>query len=109
MFLENDALDQEWFSKGKCKGVPTADFFPVRDISTYATIAKASKDICKGKDGRPPCPVRKQCLLWALIGNGGEGEAHGIWGGYSHRERNVLERKAASANLSIEEYVNLLP
>ena len=64
-------------------------WYPPRDKKLYKEIADKSKSVCFGKDGRPPCPVRVQCLLEADRVD----EPHGIWGGLSHRERNALKRK----------------
>jgi hypothetical protein len=50
-------------------------FFPPRDKALYKPIADKAKAICWGKDGRPPCPVRKECLKEALINE----ELHGIF------------------------------
>lgn len=78
-------------------------FFPPRDKELYAPIANTAKAICYGKDGKDECPVRKECLLYAISID----EEHGIFGGMSHRERNaLLRRKAKEApDLTIEEYV----
>ncbi|CAB4129621.1 Transcription factor WhiB [uncultured Caudovirales phage] len=65
-------------------------WFPPRDKKLYKPIADKAKSICYGKDGRPECPVRLECLAFADKTE----EAHGIWGGMSHRERNALKRKA---------------
>jgi hypothetical protein len=35
------------------------------------------------------CPIKMKCLQYALEAN----EAHGIWGGLTRNERNVLKRK----------------
>lgn len=56
-------------------------FYPERGSST-----KEAKDVCRG------CPVKDQCLDYALM----NGEKFGIWGGTSERERRKIrkERKA---------------
>lgn len=78
-----------WRRHAKCAGVDTETYYPARNRDTYKTIADGSKGVCKGHDGWPECPVRSQCLTYALTTN----EAHGIWGGLSHRERNALLKK----------------
>lgn len=70
-------------------------FFPPRDRDSYKPIADAAKAICKGKDLRPPCPVRHDCLIYAIERE----EEHGIFGGCSHRERNALVRKHEATNI----------
>lgn len=99
--LEKKALSQSWRDNAKCVGLDTQAFYPVRDKDTYTGIAKYSKGVCKGKDGKAPCPVRKQCLLYAILLN----EEHGIWGTCSHRERNAIERKAAKKNQPVAEWI----
>ena len=105
MNLHDETLSLNWVGNGKCVGECTADWYPVRDPLTYPTIAARAKGVCNGKDNRAPCRVRKQCLLWSFIGNEGSGESAGIWGGMSHRERNAMERKAAKAGKTIQEYI----
>ena len=78
-------------------------FFPPRDKALYKPIADKAKAICWGKDGRPPCPVRKECLKEALINE----EMHGIFGGLSHRERNAVERKMRKQGLTLDEWLEL--
>lgn len=80
---------EEWRRDAKCLGVDTELFYPPRDKRRYKPIADKAKAICNGKDSRPPCPVRIDCLLYALRRD----EEHGIFGGMSHRERNALLRK----------------
>jgi hypothetical protein len=81
------------------KPVYNADlWFPPRDKKLYKPIADKAKSICYGKDGKPECPVRMQCLLFADKND----EVHGIWGGMSHRERNALKRKANKLGTTLE-------
>lgn len=71
-------------TRGACRDVPTAIFFPPRPPSPGR----------KGKAGQPDpyaqarricahCPVREPCAHFALAGN----EQHGLWGGMSPDER----------------------
>lgn len=64
-------------------------FFPARDGGTYRFVAAQAKAVCFGRDGRPECPVREECLEDAISND----ELFGIRGGMSHRERNALVRK----------------
>lgn len=96
--------DYSWRYEAKCKGVDTEIFFPPRDKALYKPIADSAKAICWGRDGEDECPVRKECLFDAIDTN----EAHGIWGGMSHRERNALVRRwkrLVDSDLDLEEYV----
>ena len=91
-----------WQDDSKCVGIPDPDiFFPPRDKELYKEIASQAKAICFGKDGRPACPVRIQCLIYA---DDIDAE-HGIFGGLSPRERSALKRKASRNGMTLEEWV----
>lgn len=90
-----------WRYQAKCRHEDTEIFFPPRDKDKYKPIADKAKAICFGKDGRPPCPVRIQCLTDAIVID----EEHGIFGGMSHRERNAMKRKYEKANMTLEEWL----
>jgi hypothetical protein len=76
-------------------------WFPPREKELYKSIADVSKGICFGRDGRPECPVRKECLMYSETMN----EQYGIWGGLSHRERNALKRKAERNGVTLKDWV----
>lgn len=71
--------------------VNTDLFFPPRNKELYKASADIAKAICWGTSERPACPVRRECLLYAVQME----DTHGIYGGMSHRERAHLERKHA--------------
>jgi hypothetical protein len=60
------------------KGHPLATFYPPRGDDT-----RAAKRLCI------PCPVRQQCLEYALKYS----ERYGIWGGFSESERRTIRRQ----------------
>lgn len=91
-----------WRYKAKCRGVDTEIFFPPRDRDKYKPIADKAKAICWGKDGQPPCPVRKACLREAILND----EEHGIFGGMSHRERNAAIRKYEKAGMTMDQWLD---
>lgn len=72
-----------WRDKAACVGTNQAVFFPedVGDVNH-------AKSICK------TCPVREDCLEFALTTN----EDHGVWGGTSARERRRMRRRRAIAD-----------
>ncbi len=74
---------EAWRLDAACQGEPVATFFP--DPSVPATAALA---ICR------TCPVRPQCLAYALDHH----IAHGVWGGMSVRQRRALLREARKAS-----------
>lgn len=69
-----------WQKDGKCNSVEyTPDlFFPDRGASTAG-----AKAVCAG------CPVKQQCLEYALM----NGEKFGIWGGESERDRRKIKKR----------------
>lgn len=89
MAREDWERDSDWEKDAKCLGEDPELFFPGRAKAVYRITATKAKAICQGKDGRPVCPVREECLTHALD----QDERYGIWGGLSHRERNAMVRK----------------
>jgi WhiB family redox-sensing transcriptional regulator len=69
-----------WMAQGACRGEDPALFFPV--VGANAAKARA---ICSS------CPVRPECLAYALA----DPESAGVWGGYAERERRKLGRSVA--------------
>lgn len=70
---------EDWYSRALCPETDPEAFYPEKGGST----AEAKK-ICRG------CPVKDQCLQWALDHD----ERFGVWGGLSDRERRRLKRSA---------------
>lgn len=93
-----------WRYRAKCRGEETDKWYPPRNRLLYKPIADEAKGVCFGRDGRPECPVRQECLLDAL----NRDELHGIWGGLSHRERNALVRKAKRSRMNTVSYIDFL-
>jgi WhiB family redox-sensing transcriptional regulator len=98
--------DLNWTDDAACTTASNPDiFFPPRNKELYKPIADEAKGYCFGIDGKtPPCPVRKECLWYALESD----EQHGIWGGLSHRERNALVRKwqrQYKSSMTLKEYI----
>jgi WhiB family redox-sensing transcriptional regulator len=73
-----DSARPEWQHRGACRGLDPNLFFPERGESV-----KEAKAVCAR------CPVRAECLKYALENH----ELHGIWGGFSERERRQLRRQ----------------
>jgi len=71
--------DMEWMEDAACRGKPLAVFFPDYPIRG---------EDCEGKRVCLPCPVKEQCLDWALT----RGE-RGIWGATSDEERKRIRRR----------------
>ncbi|GAA4544185.1 WhiB family transcriptional regulator [Pseudonocardia xishanensis] len=71
-----------WLVRARCRGVDPEVFFPVADDGPVreGEVARA-KAVCAG------CPVREQCLAWALAAL-----PYGVAGGLDEQERAELRR-----------------
>lgn len=67
----------EWMKDAVCASTDPESFFPERGGSP-----RDAKKFCLS------CPVRAQCLAYAM----GRDERFGVWGGLSERERRRLKR-----------------
>jgi WhiB family transcriptional regulator, redox-sensing transcriptional regulator len=81
-------MDNNWMARGDCRYEPPATFFPSDGVGV-----EVAKRICAA------CPVREQCLEYALDNR----IDHGVWGGTSERQRRRLlkKRKTTSSPLSV--------
>ena len=67
-------------------------FFPEKGHNS-----EAGKKICNGiegfkyRKGRPPCPVRDECLEYALTFP--DGDLRGVWGGTTENERKAIQHQ----------------
>ena len=77
-------LSVEWQQRGSCRSADTALFFPPSNRFEHKPDREVrearAKRICHG------CPVRVECLEWALTMR----EPHGVWGGRSESERKQM-------------------
>lgn len=78
------STDRSWVEQAACRGSAVGWFFP-RD----AERVNAQRAVCAR------CPVREECLDYALATN----EKYGVWGGMSVKERKSLRRKHQRAAL----------
>ena len=69
-----------WQDRALCAQTDPEAFFPEKGGST-----REAKRICMS------CPVRQECLEYALAHD----ERFGIWGGLSERERRRLKRRVS--------------
>ena len=74
---------EPWMELAVCAQVYPDLWFPDKLVSS-----EPAKKICKGFKGSPPCPVRDDCLSFALVND----ERFGVWGGLSEGERRRLKR-----------------
>ncbi len=77
----------EWQQLGACRtDSPERFFAPAGERpSARARREAAAKQVCAG------CPVRQECLDWALRTR----EPYGVWGGTSPEERAGMLRPAS--------------
>jgi WhiB family transcriptional regulator, redox-sensing transcriptional regulator len=80
--------DQHWRSSAACRSADPDLFFPISSSGPSTAQVAEAKAICAG------CPVRRECLEFALRRH----QVHGVWGGLSEQERYPL-RSAALAGV----------
>lgn len=71
---------EPWYEEAACASYPAEVFFPPSEVPLAANPAKA---VCEG------CPVREECLSFALE----TAQAEGVWGGMDAGERRRLRRR----------------
>jgi WhiB family redox-sensing transcriptional regulator len=69
----------QWRRHAACRGLGALYYKTEPDMAPEHRIVKA-KAVCT------QCPVRPQCAAYALA----VAEPHGIWGGFTERERELL-------------------
>jgi WhiB family redox-sensing transcriptional regulator len=72
--------EERWREEAACSGSDNGFFFPVGEDESAVAPAKA---ICA------VCPVKDECLQYALATN----QTEGVWGGLSGPERRRLRRR----------------
>ena len=70
-------MEADWMERGKCREMDPALFFPNDGMGV-----QVAQRICA------ECPVREECLEYALANR----VDHGVWGGTSERERRRILR-----------------
>jgi WhiB family redox-sensing transcriptional regulator len=76
-------LDEVWQLRASCRGPDASLFFPPSHFERKdekEAREKRAKAICR------TCPVRRECLEYALRIR----EPHGIWGGLNEIERKAM-------------------
>lgn len=82
---------REWTDHAACLRSSPELFFPVSMAGPALEQTAAAKRVCAG------CPVRAECLEWALR----SGDAHGILGGTTPEERRYLRLARPRTPVSI--------
>lgn len=73
----------DWRHRASCREENPELFFPVGTSGPALLIIAEAKTVCRR------CPVRTDCLSWALD----SGQDHGVWGCMSEDERRALKRR----------------
>jgi WhiB family transcriptional regulator, redox-sensing transcriptional regulator len=76
-----------WRSHAACSSLDTNLFFPVGLTGYAIDQTNLAKAVCND------CPVRNQCLEFALRTL----QDHGVWGGHTEEERRVIRRARRAA------------
>jgi WhiB family transcriptional regulator, redox-sensing transcriptional regulator len=75
--------EEDWRSAAACWSADPDLFFPV------SAFGKALEQVAQAKAICARCPVRRQCLAFALRTR----QVHGVWGGTSEEERDFIRRR----------------
>jgi WhiB family redox-sensing transcriptional regulator len=77
----------DWRERALCRGEDPELFFPIGnpDSGPAAIQTDEAKAVCRR------CPVRAQCLAWAVAAD----TVEGIWGGTTEEERRAMRRHRA--------------
>jgi WhiB family transcriptional regulator, redox-sensing transcriptional regulator len=86
--LMMDETLSDWRAEAACVGVDPDLFFPFEIGAVSAKQANRARLVCAR------CPVRSQCLQFAMD----IPEAHGIWGGTTPQERLRQRRRDREGN-----------
>ncbi len=76
----------DWRNSAACRTEDPDLFFPIGTSGPALLQTEQAKAVCRR------CPVREQCLQWALR----TGQSMGVWGGTSEEERRALKRRTAA-------------
>ncbi|MBN9608608.1 MAG: WhiB family transcriptional regulator [Actinobacteria bacterium 69-20] len=77
----------DWRHRALCRDEDPELFFPIGNSGPALLQIEQAKAVCAR------CPVREQCLEFALA----TGQDAGVWGGLSEDERRSLKRRRARA------------
>ncbi len=72
-----------WREYAECRTVDPDLFFPIGGTGPSLVQIENAKSVCRR------CPVRENCLNWALE----TGQNIGVWGGRTEGERRALRRR----------------
>jgi len=79
----------EWWTLAACQAADPDLFFPISGAGPARVQVDRAKAVCAG------CPVRSDCLRYALAA----GPLQGVWGGLTEEERRLLRQREAKARM----------
>jgi WhiB family redox-sensing transcriptional regulator len=79
----------EWWSLAACQSADPDLFFPISGSGPALGQVTRAKAVCAA------CPVRSDCLRYALAA----GPLQGVWGGLTEDERRLQRQREAKARL----------
>ena len=74
---------RKWRTEAACQQLPTDLFFPIGHGPRAQAQTRLAKEVCNA------CPVRAQCLAYALATNA----RYGVFGGLGEDERRELRKR----------------
>ena len=82
---QGPVAEGNWRSAAACRSADPDLFFPISAFGQALEQVAEAKAICAR------CPVRRQCLAFALRTR----QAHGIWGGMTEEERALIRQQGS--------------
>jgi WhiB family transcriptional regulator, redox-sensing transcriptional regulator len=79
----------EWWTLAACQAADPDLFFPISGAGPARAQVERAKAVCAG------CPVRSDCLRYALAA----GPLQGVWGGLTEEERRLMRQREAKARM----------
>jgi WhiB family transcriptional regulator, redox-sensing transcriptional regulator len=79
----------EWWSLAACQHADPDLFFPISAAGPARAQLVGAKAVCAR------CPVRRDCLHYALAAD----PVQGVWGGLTEEERRLLRQREAKARV----------
>ncbi|MFE7774433.1 WhiB family transcriptional regulator [Streptomyces sp. NPDC057445] len=76
---------ENWRQEAACLDEDPDLFFPIGNTGPALLQVAEAKAVCRR------CPVREQCLEWAME----HGQDAGVWGGLGEDERRAFKRRTA--------------
>jgi WhiB family redox-sensing transcriptional regulator len=90
--FRHDPAGMRWLERALCTGEDPELFFPIGGGDEVLDQVDRAKSVCAR------CPVRPECLEWALV----TCQDAGVWGGLDAEERRTIRRERRKAGRELE-------